>query len=454
MREEQTEVLVVGAGPVGLLAAVLLAEAGIKVRIIDQERRTTTRSYACALHRRALELLARLGLAAELLERGRRVEKVAFYDGLERRAEISLAQPGIPWPLLLILPQNVLEEALERRLRQKAGIAVDWNHRFDSCQLEGEAVVATVEELGGTSTGYIVPHWEMVVFKRLAIRARFLVGADGPNSQVRKRLGLEYRSVAGPVQFAACEFKSDAPLASEVRVVLDDATTNVLWPLAENQGRWTVQLVNSEIWPVTPGQAAVSEAAELAWWDTRQESHSQPEKAAVSQSAEFPEKERRAVHLQQEAVDERLRQYVQRLGRQRAPWFSGAVQEVTWCREVGFEQRLVKQFGRHRCWLAGDAAHQTWPVGAQSMNAGLCEAESLAGRLQKVLRGGAALASLQDYDRQWQAEWGRLLGLSGGLKPRSNTGEWVRRRLPRLLSCLPGSGEDLVCLANQLALDV
>ena len=60
MREERTEVLVVGAGPVGLLTAILLAEAGIEVRIIDREARTTVRSYACALHPRTLRLLQRL----------------------------------------------------------------------------------------------------------------------------------------------------------------------------------------------------------------------------------------------------------------------------------------------------------------------------------------------------------------------------------------------------------
>jgi 2-polyprenyl-6-methoxyphenol hydroxylase-like FAD-dependent oxidoreductase len=430
MREEQTEVLVAGAGPVGLLAAVLLAEAGVKVRVIDREERTTTRSYACALHPRVLKLLDRLGLTAGLLEHGRRVEKVAFYDGPERRAEINLARPGSPWPFLLILPQNALEDALERRLRQKAGISVNWNHRFDTCQAEDGAVVATIEKLGGTSTGYIVPHWETVVLKRLAIRARFLLGADGHNSLVREGLGLEYRPLAGPVFFAAYQFRSDAPAPNEVRVVLDDTTTNVLWPLARNESRWTFQLIKSEISPGTPG------------------------KTVVPQTAEFPEKERRAVHLEQPAVDERLRQYVQRVGRQRAPWFSAAVQEVTWCTDVVFEQRLVRQFGRDRCWLAGDAAHQTGPVGAQSMNLGLCEAESLAARLQKILREDAPLTLLEDYDREWQAEWGRLMGLSGGLKPRSNTADWVRRRLSRLLSCLPGSGEDLAFLADQLALDV
>src|SRR5450759_4929123 len=71
MREERTEVLVVGAGPVGLLTAILLAEAGIEVRIIDREGCTTSRSYACALHPRTLKLLEGMGLAAPVLEAGR-----------------------------------------------------------------------------------------------------------------------------------------------------------------------------------------------------------------------------------------------------------------------------------------------------------------------------------------------------------------------------------------------
>ena len=80
MREDQTEVFVVGAGPVGLFTALCLAEAGIEVRVIDRQARTTTRSYACALHPHTLELLDRVGLAAELVEQGRRVETFAFYD--------------------------------------------------------------------------------------------------------------------------------------------------------------------------------------------------------------------------------------------------------------------------------------------------------------------------------------------------------------------------------------
>ena len=416
MREERTEVLVVGAGPVGLLTAIQLAEAGIPVRIIDREARTTVRSYACALHPRTLKLLDRMGLAAQMTERGRRVEKIAFYDGATRQAEVELSELGGAFPFMVILPQNIFEEALEQRLR-KAGVAVNWNHRFSDLQSDAGGVVATVEELGATATGYIVPHWEAIVKRSFPLRAQFLVGADGYGSLVRQRLGIEHTRVAGPEFFAAYEFEPTEKVQDEVRVVLDQSSTNVLWPLLGNRYRWTFQLLKSEM------------------------------------AGEFPEKERRGARLAQTTVDESIRQYVEKVAKRRAPWFAAGVKEIAWCTEVVFEQRVAKQFGRDRCWLAGDAAHQTGPVGVQSMNVGMGEAVALAGSLRRILREKATLSLLEACDHEWQAEWRRLLGLTGGLKPRTDTAPWVRERRGRILSCLPASHEDLAPLGEQLGLD-
>ena len=417
MRDEQTEVLVVGAGPVGLLAALELAEAGLGVQIIDRETRTTARSYACALHPRTLRLLDRMGLAAALLEHGRKIETVAFYDRQSRRAEMKLSAAGGEFPFLLILPQSAFEDVLEERLR-KAGVSVRWNHRFEDLEEQGDQVTATVAELGATATGYIVPHWETMVKRQFQVRARFLVGADGAGSHVRQRLGIEQTRVAGPDFFAAYEFEPEGKADGELCVVLDDTTTNVLWPLPGNKYRWTFQMVSSEA------------------------------------PAEFPEKERRTVRFAQPTVDEEIRQYVEKVAKQRAPWFTAGVKSISWCTDVAFEQRMARQFGRNRCWLAGDAAHQAGPVGVQSMNVGLSEAAALVEGLRKVLRDRAPLESLSAYQRQGEEEWRRLLGLTGGLKSRKDTDAWVAERRARILPCLPASGTELAQLAGQLRLDI
>ena len=283
-------------------------------------------------------------------------------------------------------------------------MAVNWNHRFNSLQSDAGAVVTTVEELGATGTGYIVPHWETVVKRSFPVRAQFLVGADGHGSLVRQRLGIEHTRVAGPEFFAAYEFEPGEKVEDEVRVVLDQSTTNVLWPLLGNRYRWTFQVLKADM------------------------------------AREFPEKERRGVRFAEKTVDERIRQYVEKVAKQRAPWFSAGVKEITWCTEVVFEQRVARQFGRERCWLAGDAAHQTGPVGVQSMNVGMAEAvAALPGALRRILREKAPLSVLETCDREWQAEWRRLLGLAGGLKPGKETSPWVRERcgpVPVLLAGL------------------
>src|SRR5262249_36885904 len=138
-------------------------------------------------------------------------------------------------------------------------------------------------------------------------------------------------------------------------------------------------------------------------------------------SKEFPLKDRSALRLAEPARDETIRNSMERLARNRAPWFSASVNDLAWCTVVEFEHRLAERFGRDRSWLVGDAAHQTGPVGVQSMNAGLCEAEDLAAKLYKILREDAPLDLLDAYGREHRSEWQRMLGITGGLKPGSQT---------------------------------
>src|SRR5262245_63583330 len=113
------EVLVVGAGPVGLVAALFLQQHGVRVEIVDSHQRTTQHSYALAIHPRTLRILDEAGLSEELIAAGRKLTKVAYYDGRQRRAEIDYSVLPARHPYLLVVRQSVLERTVEEALQKK-----------------------------------------------------------------------------------------------------------------------------------------------------------------------------------------------------------------------------------------------------------------------------------------------------------------------------------------------
>lgn len=415
---KNTEVLVVGAGPVGMFAALLLAKNGIAVTIIDGESRPATHSYACGLHPRTFKLLRQAGLADEALKRGRQIDTLAFYQEGLRRGEIKLAKLPLEHPFVLVLPQSDLEAMLERALREAGGVQVLWNHHLVSLHPTGDTVLANIDELGETVTGYIVPHWETVVMNSFQMAANFVIGADGHNSFVRRVLGIDYQLIARPELFVVYEFDSAASAVDEVRIVLDQTTTNVFWPLPQGRCRWGFQ------WP------------------------------QADDGSEFPTKDRTASWCEGPAGVQRSKEHLRELIRSRAPWFTGGVENLDWAIDVQFERRLAARFGQGRCWLTGDAAHQTGPVGAQSMNMGFREAESLTSHLKTILREGASLDLLESYDRAFQDEWRCLLARDGKLKPVYGASPLRLQNPDRLLSCIPASGEELGFMLRELGFDL
>lgn len=192
MRQHQTEVLVAGAGPVGMFTALMLAREGVKVQIIDREARTAGHSYACALHPRSLELLDLAGISGDILNKGRRINTIVFYAGGARAAEVNLNTLRSKFPYVLVLEQSLLEDLLEQKLRQN-GVSVDWQHRLADLAMDDNGVTVSIEKLGTTGKGYGVPEFGLGVEKSLETRADFLVAADGHRSITRDRLGIKYK---------------------------------------------------------------------------------------------------------------------------------------------------------------------------------------------------------------------------------------------------------------------
>jgi 2-polyprenyl-6-methoxyphenol hydroxylase-like FAD-dependent oxidoreductase len=361
-------------------------------------------------------LLDQAGLAAEVLEIGRRIDTVAFYEGASRRAEIKFSQLTSEFTFLLVLSQRALEDILDRRLLQ-AGVHVRWHHRLSDLKRGGDTVATTIDELAETSKGYIVAEWDTVVKRTFRTEARYVIGADGRNSLVRRCLGAEFEAASPPQWFALYEIESGAPVGSEMRVVLDDSTTNVMWPLADNRCRWAFQ------------------------WTT-------PE------GAEPSSEQRAAMLLDPSGAQEETHGHLRRFLSERAPWFEGGVKDVNWASEIESAPGVVSRFGEGHCWLAGDAAHQSGLAGVQSMNVGMCEAFELAEKLEGVLRDKAPLNSLESYGTQRRQEWLQLLGMRGELVPTEAAQPWVRKRAGQILSCIAASGDDLRQLVRQLGLEL
>jgi 2-polyprenyl-6-methoxyphenol hydroxylase-like FAD-dependent oxidoreductase len=411
---KKPEVLVVGAGPVGLFTALMLARRDVPVEIIDQEWGTGAHSYALALHAETHRLLEDVGLLSTVLNHAYRVRTIGFYEGANRRAEVHLSDLGEDFSFLTIMRQNVLEDVLVEALNTYH-VQVKWNHQLARLERYDDHVVATIDKVDKDSVGYAVAHTEWQVVRTKDLDLSFVVGADGHLSDVRSGLELDFKEVAKPTYFAVFEFKTNVDLEHEMRIVMDDETTNVLWPLPDGYCRWSFQLPDFE----AP--------------DRKREK----DRFAV-QMGGYPMLNETVLH---------------HLIETRAPWFKGSVDQVEWRMIVRFEQRLVSDFGKGRVWLVGDAGHVTGPVGIQSMNVGLREACDLADTLANIIQYKTPLDALGAYNRDRLAEWRFLLGLEGGLRPGPTTSTWVKQRIHRLLPCFPASGDDLIQLAHQLGLE-
>jgi 2-polyprenyl-6-methoxyphenol hydroxylase-like FAD-dependent oxidoreductase len=388
------EVLVVGAGPVGLVTALFLQHYGVRVEIIDMHERTTQHSYALAIHPSALQVLDEVGLSEGLIGTGRKLTKVAFYEGRHRRAEIDYSVLASRHPYLLVVRQSLLERAAEAALRKK-NLKVRWRHRLQSLDADGATPRAEVVKLDQVAMGYPVARSEWVVVQSQTIRPTYVIGADGYDSAVRRIAGVEMAEYGSGQVFSIYEIEAAGELPGEVRVILDPGLTSVCWPLEEGRCRWGFQ---------------VQDAAEHA------------------------------------GSMERLEQLIAA----RAPWWTAKPTQIYWSTHALFESRLTRSFGKGGVWLAGDAAHQAAPVGVHSMNLGLVEARELAARIAGSLRGEGSPSLLEEFAAETQEAWQWLLGATVHALPGADP--WARQAGARILACMPASGGDLEPLLRQIGL--
>jgi 2-polyprenyl-6-methoxyphenol hydroxylase-like FAD-dependent oxidoreductase len=425
------EVLVVGAGPVGLFSALALAKRGIRVRIVDRGMTPCAQSYALALHPNSIRLLKAFGLDKTVLESSRHVRALCVFESSEPRGSIRFGDENDPASCLAVIRQDVLESLLERTLAD-AGVRVEWRHEVPRLIPAPDRVDATIDKFEKESRGYVIAHTEWVVAKSIDLQVPFVIGADGHSSRVRRAMKIDFPEVGSAQYYAVFEFKTDADLG-EARLMLGPGMTDVLWPLAGGYCRWGFEL---------PG-----------FHDEEAE-----KRVAGLHSAGFdipaPRGKERIPAYVNGDTDQLDEAALRELISQRAPWFKGSIENLAWHSVVRFERRLAGSFGNGRMWLAGDAAHLTGPIGMQSMNIGLEEAHDLVHLIADVLQGREPLSILDGYNRRWTAAWRMLHALAGSVKVRDGANPWAAPYAKSLLSCLPGHGPELAAQAAQLGLTI
>jgi len=220
----ETDVLIVGAGPTGLVLALWLTKLGVKVRIIDKTAEPGTTSRALAVQARTLELYRQLDLTAAVLEKGHRVPAVNLWVKGEAAARLSFESVGsglTPYPFLHIFPQDQHERLLIERL-EALGVAVERRTELTGFTNEENGITARLRGPDGQEHD---------------CKASYIAGCDGARSIVRDIIGTGFPGGTYRQIFYVADVEAAGPaLNGELHVDLDEADFLGVFPLA-GQGR-------------------------------------------------------------------------------------------------------------------------------------------------------------------------------------------------------------------------
>ena len=330
------KVVVVGAGPIGLAAAIDLARNDIPVLVIDDNDKVSFGSRAICFAKRPLEILDRLGAGDAMVEKGVEWELGRVFFGEREVYRFNLLpEAGHKRPAFINLQQYYFEEFLVRRLRE----------------LEAEG--RPVEIRGRNKLAAIGAHEDHVTLEidtpegPYNLETEWLIAADGAGSPTRRMMGLDF---VGKVF-------EDNFLIADVIMQADFPTERWFWfdP------------------PFNRGQSALlHKQPDNVWridfqlgWDIDREHELKPEN-----------------------IDRRLR----------AMLGEDIRYELEWSSIYTFQCRRMETFRKGRVIFAGDSAHQVSPFGARGANSGLQDTDNLVWKLRLVIEGNAPESLLDSYD--------------------------------------------------------
>ncbi|MER8627064.1 NAD(P)/FAD-dependent oxidoreductase [Mesorhizobium sp. M1143] len=342
MLPETTEVLIIGAGPTGMALSIALHQAGVDHVLIDRLTQGLQTSRAGVIHAQTLESLEPLGLTPRLSELSVNLDDFAIRDRSRVLLKLDFGKLPSKHPYLMMLPQNVTEQVFAERIAVLGGVI----HR------EVEAVAVAQDSDGARVTVVEQGHEKL-------ISARYVVGADGMQSLVRKSTGIEFDGEAYDGSFVLADVRLDWPVGpAEVSLFFAPAGLVVVAPLPDGSYRVVATMKDA---PEKPGTADI-----------------------------------------------------QALLDSRGPTTTRArVLDLTWSSRFRVHHRLVRAYRKDRLFLMGDAAHVHSPAGGQGMNTGIIDAVVLGQLLGDVVNGIRSATELDLYEKLRRPAAQEVLDLAG-----------------------------------------
>ena len=342
---DASPVLIVGAGPTGLAAAMSLARAHIPVRVIDKAPQPNPYSRAIGIQARTLELLEQHRLIEPFLELGHRAHIANLFSNGMRLAQLDFDPLHTRYPYLLFLDQSVTERLLTEHLAT-LGVQIERGVELTMFSQGSASLQATLRRADG--------HTE-------TMRPSYMIAADGAHSSIRHRLGMNFEGKTFEQTFLLADLHAETDWPDdEFHIFASGEGLVALFPMGHGRHRL---IADHAVEP--PPVAAPLTPAVLG----------EPPLDRVA-----------APSLEQ------CKALIARRVRERVD-----VSELAWSSYFHLNSRMVDRLRVGRIFLAGDAAHVHSPAGAQGMNTGIQEAFNLGWKLARVLKGAAPDRLLDTY---------------------------------------------------------
>jgi 2-polyprenyl-6-methoxyphenol hydroxylase-like FAD-dependent oxidoreductase len=220
-----TEVLIVGAGPTGLMLANQLARRGVPVVIIDRHSGPAQQTRAIGVQARTLEIYARLGIASQALELGALTRGANLWAAGKRKARIPVGDIGrdlSPFPYVLMLGQDDNERIMAARLRDFR-VAIDWSTELVALEQTADAAIARLRGADG---------------RVRTLRVSWVAGCDGSHSAVRELCHIDFPGAPYEhVFFVADTVSTGAMVPNELNVYMWKSGFHLFFPM-HGQNRW------------------------------------------------------------------------------------------------------------------------------------------------------------------------------------------------------------------------